>query len=271
MWHKALYIAGIVLVVIAALRPWWDDEHPSSLAADSTLWIVLDVSRSMLTRDVGTSRLERAQEIALQWVQEAGPTTAGVIAFAGQGVTTAPLTRDISFVRTAIKELSIESAPAVGSNLEHALSLVPASRDRRPSTVLLLTDGGHDPIDVSRIGATLKENGNSLVVVGIGDPDKPHPIPVDGQHLRDSSGQLVHTSLEEDRLKSLAAAAEGAFVPAGTRSVDVADVARQTIPKPSGSRYDALEPSTAPSQWLAAVAVLVFSVHMWTSAGRWRK
>lgn len=265
---KGLFVLGIVLVVVSALRPRWGTEAIEQSVDESRLWIAVDVSRSMLTRDVGTSRLERAKEIALAWLEEATPARAGVAAFAGQAVVACPLTGDLAFVRAAIEGLSVDSAPPGGSNIESSLALIPPSEGRAASTVLLLTDGGHEPIDENKVRSILRESDVALVAVGIGNPDETSPIPLDGEFLRTTQGEFVQTSLAESRLRELARIAGGLYIPARTRLVDVPSVLERRLRPWIGESGQRRRTSVERYQWFAAAAVVVLSLSAWPARRR---
>ena len=55
-WQRTLFMAGLLLALIAAARPQWGMKEDTVYQRGRDLMIVLDVSRSMLANDVHPSR-----------------------------------------------------------------------------------------------------------------------------------------------------------------------------------------------------------------------
>jgi Ca-activated chloride channel family protein len=244
------------LLLVAASRPRWGPPPAfEPLAPGADLWIVVDVSRSMLTRDVGASRLERAKEIARAWIDRDPADRVAVVAFAGGASLVSPPTGDRTFVRDAIDDLGIDSAPPGGSRLDAALLRIPLSSLPGGSRVLVLSDGGHQDDGWVGVGEAVAAAGLRLTAVGIGDPDEAHPIPLDGGFLRRGEN-LVRTRLNEKSLRRLAAESRGVYIPARTGMVDlpaVGNVPRGATSAGRGAGW------TRGTQWLAAAAALALA------------
>lgn len=251
-----LALAAILLVVAAARPRWGAPSEDRAPAAGADLWIVVDVSRSMLTRDVGASRLDRAKQIAREWIDADPAGRIAVVAFAGGATLVSPPTDDRAFVRDAIDALSVDSAPPGGSRLDAALLRIPRSGLPDGSRVLVLSDGGHEDEGWSGVGETLEAAGLRLTAVGIGDPDEAHPIPLDGGFLL-RRGEPVRTSLNERSLRRLARESGGVYVPARTGLVDVPSVWSGVGGGVFARRGDGGWSGLVP--WLAAAAVLALA------------
>lgn len=257
-------VFAVLLLLIAVACPRWGQSPAMVVTDDTVLWIVVDVSRSMSTRDVGSSRLDRAKAIALDWLAVDRPVRVAVVAFAGGATLVSPPTLDLPFARSAIERLSVDSALPGGSNLDSVLRLIVSDQRRVHQTVLLLSDGGHSNDGWSEFGRAAKAARWFLVAVGIGDPAAKHPIPWEDGFLQ-QSGKIVQTSLAEERLRALAAESAGIYVPARTGAVDVASVLADRV-------HPEIAERTAPGrkrdqyQWFAAVALLALALQIWRAA-----
>ncbi len=211
-----LLLLAAALLLVAAARPWWGTVSTRYTSSGRDIMTLFDVSRSMLATDVAPSRLQHAQYLLKELVNANPGDRFGLVAFAGESFLECPLTSDrVSFLQY-VDELSPESIPVGGTNLERALRT--ADEAFRASegnfrAVLLFTDGDELDGRSERAAAALREKRIPLFVCGLGDPGVPALVPEPGGGFkRDSSGELVRTRLAEDTLRKLAAGTGGIYV-----------------------------------------------------------
>ena len=90
--------------------------------AGSDLVLLMDVSRSMDTRDTPPSRLRRATRLAKRLVQQASGTRMGLVLFAGDAFPAVPLTHDRDALETYLGTLDSQLISLPGSDLARAWS-----------------------------------------------------------------------------------------------------------------------------------------------------
>ena len=212
------------LVAVAVARPRWGVGADTRSPGVGVLWLCVDVSRSMLVRDVPRDRLDRAKRMMYSTIGAFGEREVGLIAFAGSAQAVAPPSRDREFLREAIEGLSIDSVESGGTNLASAVSLVVATRkhaQRGSDVVLVFSDGGHGAALIEAVDLT----GLVFATIGIGDPEVASRIPASGQGgaLRER-GEWVTSRLDEAPLRELASRSGGIYVPARTEAVDLSDI-----------------------------------------------
>src|ERR1043165_1908288 len=94
-WCKlALWEAALVLALLAIARPQWGEIVEEIKVKGSDLYVLIDVSRSMLATDVAPSRLERAKADVSGLLNRLKGERVGLIAFAGRAAIMCPLTAD---------------------------------------------------------------------------------------------------------------------------------------------------------------------------------
>ena len=106
VWLKAvLVMAAVTLLIVATARPrfGFDLKEVSSRGVD--LFVLLDVSRSMLAEDVKPNRLERARSDVLDLLRRLEGDRVGLIVFAGAPVVQVPLTTDQGFFKIALEHV----------------------------------------------------------------------------------------------------------------------------------------------------------------------
>lgn len=147
-WRRHLAAAAFLLALVALTtamaRPAVDREEPVERA---TIILAIDVSLSMEADDVAPSRLEAAQQAAIQFSEQLPPEhNLGVVSFARAANVLVPPTTDRQAAVRAIQNLVLAEATATGeavfTSLE-AIRMVPAdgAEGPPPARILLLTDG----------------------------------------------------------------------------------------------------------------------------------
>jgi len=134
-------ILGVLVVALARPQTGITSESVTTQGIDIVL--AMDVSSSMLAEDLQPNRLEAAKEVAATFVQGRPNDRIGLVAFAGDAYTQAPLTLDHNVIVGLLDQLSvgmIDDGTAVGMGLATAVKRLEAS-DAESKVVVLLTDG----------------------------------------------------------------------------------------------------------------------------------
>ena len=138
-----LRILVLAVLIVALARPQTGVTSESILTEGIDIVLAMDVSSSMLAEDLEPNRLEAAKEVAAAFVQGRRNDRIGLVAFAGEAYTQAPLTLDYGVIVGLLREMEvgmIEDGTAVGMGLATAVKRLQAS-DAESKVVILLTDG----------------------------------------------------------------------------------------------------------------------------------
>ena len=215
-----LVIAGLALSLFAAARPQWGRVTEKTVERSRNVVVAIDVSRSMLAQDVRPNRLERAKADVADLIDSLDGDRCALVAFRRTGVVICPLTTDHAYLRSALEQLTPESAPRgetdLGSAIRAALdALDPAADDH--NAIILISDGGDLRGEALQNAELAKKRGIPIFTVGIGDPKHGAAIPSeDGRGEQKFQGQSVKVKLEEAALKAIAEASKGRYVPLAT-------------------------------------------------------
>ncbi len=139
----ALRALALAALVLALARPQTGITSESFLTEGIDIVLAMDVSSSMLAEDMEPNRLEAAKEVAAEFVRGRRNDRIGLVAFAGEAYTQAPLTLDYNVIVELLGELDvgmIDDGTAVGMGLATAVKRLQAS-DAESKVVVLLTDG----------------------------------------------------------------------------------------------------------------------------------
>ena len=215
-----LVVAGLVLVLLAAARPQWGKTTERVVERSRNVVVAIDVSRSMLAEDVRPNRLGRAKADVADLIDSLEGDRCALVAFRRTGVVICPLTTDHGYLRSALEQLTPESAPRGETDLGAAIrasldALDPAADDH--NAIILISDGGDLRGEAIANAELAKKRGIPIFTVGIGDPKRGAAIPAeDGRGELIFEGKPVKVKLEERALKAVSEASRGRYVPLAT-------------------------------------------------------
>ncbi len=229
-WGKLLLRETALLTGLMALAgPRFGTQFEEVIPRGSDLYVLIDVSRSMLAEDVPPSRLGRAKADVSALVNRLEGERVGLIAFAGQAVVKCPLTVDYEAFRRSLDELDPNSAPrggtAIGDAIRKALEVFQARADR-DQAILLITDGDDQQSYPLEAAAVAAEHHVTIFTVGLGDADHGARIPqgAAAKSYMEYQGQQVWSKLDGSLLKEIALKTTGVYVPVGTRAYDLGEL-----------------------------------------------
>ena len=217
MW---LVVAGLMLSLFAAARPQWGKTTEKTVERSRNVVVAIDVSRSMLAQDVRPNRLERAKADVADLIDSLEGDRCALVAFRRTGAAICPLTTDHGFLRSALEQLSPESAPSGETDLGSAIrasldALDPAADDH--NAIIMISDGGDLRGEAIANAELAKKRKIPIFTVGIGDPKRGATIPSpDGRGEQKFNGQPLKVKLEESALKKIAEVSNGRYVPLAT-------------------------------------------------------
>jgi Ca-activated chloride channel family protein len=211
-----LVILAFVIIVLGAsnLQKPGSMENVQRKGVD--VMLVLDVSKSMLARDIKPSRLERAKQFLLRLTDQLENDRIGLILFAGHPYLQMPLTSDHGAARMYIQDASPDVVPTQGTVIAEALTMANTvfnSKERKYKSIVLISDGeDHDP-DALKVAKKLAADGVMINTVGIGSPDgSPIEDPTTGELKKDQEGHTVMSKLNEAELQGLSDATNGRYL-----------------------------------------------------------
>ena len=221
--HLVLLLAGVFLI-LALARPLGDRESKKVAIHGAELMLVVDVSRSMLVKDMGgVSRLQVMKRELRTLLGRLAHQRVGLVAFAGQSLLISPLTLDHDILDRYIRALSTNTLMIQGTNFEAALHTAWQAfrrgglRDSASSRVILLaSDGENNEKSVHALVHQLSLAGIRIFTLGLGSAEG-GPIPVydlkghKTGYKKDHQGELVRSRFEGKTLQRIADKGGGVF------------------------------------------------------------
>ncbi|WP_420458502.1 vWA domain-containing protein [Neolewinella sp.] len=172
-----LQVVALVLMIIALARPRLDLSEESVTAEGIDIVLTMDLSTSMGAQDFTPNRLEVAKEVARDFVSRREFDRIGLVAYAGEAYTKAPLTVDKQIIDRFISELQmgeITDGTAIGLGLETAINRLKDS-EAVSKIIILLTDGENNAGDRHKpeVAAEIaRKFGIRVYTIGVGSGEE---------------------------------------------------------------------------------------------------
>ena len=209
----ALRTVAVALIIIALARPQDVEHHSQTTSEGIDIMLAIDVSGSMLARDFKPDRITAAREVAGNFIVDRRGDRMGIVVFAGEAYTQAPLTTDQPTLLTMLGQIEsglIEDGTAIGTGLATALNRLRES-EAKSKVIILLTDGVNNrgeiaPLMAANIAADM---GIKVYTIGVGTRGKaPYPaIDMFGE----MTFQMMDVEIDEDTLTKIAEQTGGKY------------------------------------------------------------
>jgi len=241
-----LFLVAMALFGLAALRPQYGMEESEWTRKGLDVAIALDMSASMLTRDVEPDRLHASVLELEELLAKLNGGRVGLVPFAGIAYQQSPMTSDFGAIRSYLRDMNPADLPVPGTAIGRALTIslellgagdgegdggkTETGEDEteilhpyagsKYKVIVLVTDGedhGSEPLKVAR---RAKDLGIRVYTVGVGDPHAGDLVPeLDGETGEPTGGRLtdeetgdpVVSRLNEELLKQVAEITGGRY------------------------------------------------------------
>ena len=212
-----LLMVALVLLIVAAARPQYGQQEKTVKRQGIEVMVALDISNSMLAEDVAPNRLDRAKQMLSKMIDNMTDDKVGLVVFAGEAFTQLPITCDYvsakMFLNTISPKLIPTQGTAIGAALQTAIRSFGSQESDAGRAIILITDGENHEDDATAVAKQAQELGIQVFVIGIGKPEgSPIPVPGTNDYIKDRSGQVVVSRLNEEMCQEIAQAGKGAYV-----------------------------------------------------------
>jgi len=212
--HLLFAITMIVLslLIIALARPQSSESWENTSTEGIDIIMAIDVSTSMLARDLKPDRIEAAKDVATQFIAGRPYDRIGLVVFSGESFTQCPLTTDHAVVTNLLRNTHpgvLEDGTAIGNGLATAVSRLKEST-AVSRVIILLTDGENNrgeipPLTAAEIAKTF---GIRVYTIGVGTiGTAPYPVETPfGTRIQD-----MEVKIDEPSLQSIADVTGGKY------------------------------------------------------------
>ena len=139
-----LRLLSISALIIGLARPQNSSENTKTETTKGIdIVMAIDVSSSMLAKDLSPNRLVALKEVASNFIKDRPNDRIGLVVYAGESYTKTPITSDKRLVLEALKEIkygALTDGTAIGMGLATSVNRLKDSK-ALSKVIILLTDG----------------------------------------------------------------------------------------------------------------------------------
>ncbi len=228
-WARVVVLSlALFLLIVSSAGPRWGWTWVESRQSGVDIVVAVDVSRSMMAKDLEPSRLERARRMMIDLLDVASGDRIGLVVFAGAAFVQCPLTVDHVALRSFVDALSTDMIPVGGTDLAGALreslkALDAGGEEQGMGKLIVLMTDGEDHIGgVDEAVQEVVASRAKVVTVGIASKEGSPVVDDRGGFIKDLSGNVVISRLNEEPLLTVAEKTGGTYIHAASSLSSVA-------------------------------------------------
>ena len=211
-----LNVLAISLMIISLARPQTENNWEETKTKGIDIIIAMDISGSMLAKDLKPDRLTASKEIAIDFILQRKNDRIGLVVFGGESFTQCPLTSDHSSLINLFNDIKfgmIKDGTAIGEGLGNSINRL-INSEAKSKTIILLTDGENNSGKISPYTAASIASSDSINIkiytIGVGTKGmakSPIAIDMNGRFVYD----YVEVNIDEETLQEIAESTGGKY------------------------------------------------------------
>ena len=213
---SVLRLLALSSLIVAMARPRTVDiSNKTKTTKGIDIVMAVDVSGSMLAKDLKPNRMEALKRVATDFVEQRPNDRIGLVVYASEAYTKTPVTSDKAVVEQAIQSIKydnvLQDGTGIGMGLATAVNRLKDSK-AKSKIIILLTDGVNNAgfIEPETAADIAKQYGIKVYTIGIGTngmAEFPYAIGPNGQFLF----QMMKVEIDERLMKSIAQKTDGKY------------------------------------------------------------
>jgi Ca-activated chloride channel homolog len=220
---NVMRLLALSSLIIAMARPRTVDiSNQTKTTRGIDIVIAMDVSGSMLAKDLRPNRMEALKDVAADFVEERPNDRIGLVLYASEAYTKTPVTSDKAVVLEGIKSVKydqvLQDGTGIGMGLSTAVNRLKDSK-AKSKVIILLTDGVNNAgfIEPETAADIAKQYGIKVYTIGVGTngmAESPYALAPNGQILF----QMMKVEIDEQLMRSIARKTDGKYFRATSNS-----------------------------------------------------
>ena len=209
-------LLALSALIVAMARPRTVDiSNKTKTTKGIDIVMAIDVSGSMLAKDLKPNRMEALKKVAASFVDERPNDRIGLVVYASEAYTKTPVTSDKAIIQQAIESIKydnvLQDGTGIGMGLATAVNRLKDSK-AKSKVIILLTDGVNNAgfIEPETASDIAKQYGIKVYTVGIGTngmAEFPYAIAANGQFLF----RMMQVEIDEQLMKNIARKTDGKY------------------------------------------------------------
>ncbi len=211
-----LRILALSFMIVAMARPRTVDvSNKTKTTKGIDIVMAIDVSSSMLARDLKPNRLSALKKVAADFVENRVNDRIGLVLYAGEAYTKTPVTTDKGILAEALSDIRYErvlqDGTAIGMGLATAVNRLKDSK-AKSKIIILLTDGVNNSgtIEPETASDIAREYGIKVYTIGIGTngmAEFPYALAPNGDFIF----RMMPVEIDQELMKSIARKTDGKY------------------------------------------------------------
>jgi Ca-activated chloride channel family protein len=218
-----LRLLALSALIVAMARPRTVDiSNKTKTTKGIDIVIAVDVSGSMLAKDLKPNRMEALKRVAADFVEERPNDRIGLVVYAAEAYTKTPVTSDKSVILDAVNSIkydnTLQDGTGIGMGLTTAVNRLKDSK-AKSKVIILLTDGVNNAgfIEPETAADIAAQYGIKVYTIGIGTngmAEFPYAIAPNGQFLF----RMMQVEIDEKLMQNIARKTGGKYFRATSNS-----------------------------------------------------
>ena len=207
---------ALAILIVMYARPQMGTKISNEKRVGIETIIAVDISNSMLAEDIEPSRLDRSKMMIESLVDNFVNDKIGLIVFAGDAFVQLPITSDYVSAKMFLSNIEPSMMDVQGTDIAAAINMAANSFTQQEGVgkaIIIITDGENHEGGAVEAATAAKKKGMSVFVLGVGSvKGAPIPIPGSNDYMKDNTGNVVVSGLNEEMCREIAMAGGGAYI-----------------------------------------------------------
>ncbi|WGD35943.1 VWA domain-containing protein [Olleya sp. YS] len=261
----ALRLLALAILITALARPRTSETNTKTKTTRGIdIVMAIDVSASMLAKDLRPNRLEALKNVATKFIKGRPNDRIGLVEYAGESYTKTPITSDKAIVLSSLNEIRyntiIDGGTAIGMGLATSVNRLKDSK-AKSKVIILLTDGVNNSgvLNPNIASELAVEYDIKVYTIGLGTNGMaltPYTIDRNGQFQY----QRAQVKIDEDLLKNIAKVTGGKYFRAtNTQKLEqiYAEINKLEKTEIDEIKYTTYQEHFRPFIWVAGILLLL--------------
>ncbi|MCI2229970.1 VWA domain-containing protein [Polaribacter sp. MSW13] len=274
-----IFLLGISALIISLVNPKMGTKLKTVKREGVDIVFALDVSKSMLAKDIAPNRLEKAKQIISKIIDKLGSDRVGIIIYAGNAYPLLPITTDHAAANMFLQNANPDMVSSQGTDINGALELAKTYYNNDEQTnrfLVIISDGEDHQEDTKQVAQNLANEGVKIYTVGVGTENGgPIPMHVNNAlvgYKKDNKGETVITKRMPKVLQGIADAANGKYIDGNVTENPVKNIA-DIIANAEKNEFETKQFSDYKDQfqWFLAIGIffLIIDIFLFDKKTKW--
>ncbi len=257
-------LLGFSFLIISLVNPKMGTKLQTIKREGVDIIFALDVSKSMLAKDIAPNRLEKSKQIISKIIDKLGSDRVGIIIYAGNAYPLLPITTDHATVKMFLQNANPDMVSSQGTAIGEALDLAKTYYNNEEQTnkfLIIISDGEDHQEEVKQKTQDIANEGIKVYTIGIGtEKGSLIPIELNGKlvgYKKNRQGETVVTRRNPDVLQNIANSSNGNYID-GNRTNQPVKAIEKIITNAQKNEFETKQFSDYKDQfqWFAGIGFL---------------